>query len=208
MGGLKLLKSKVFIGLICLVIGGAGVFIIQSLSPKNTSDGPKIVEASTIFERIQAQNEMVGASQRYNITEKASNDNTMDTFLGRIHVPFTENSFWYRYVGTIKAGVNLADANFSKKDDGTIVASLPAPYIISNTPDKDASGVLEENNNILNPIHIEDIDAFMRQCVEKSESESVSNGLYDEAKKNIEKNIEGMFQAALGPDTKVTFEWR
>ena len=28
MGGLKLLKSKVFIGLICLVIGGAGVFKI------------------------------------------------------------------------------------------------------------------------------------------------------------------------------------
>ena len=44
--------------------------------------------------------------------------------------------------------------------------------------------------------------------MEKSESESISNGLYDEAKKNIEKNIEGMFQAALGPDTKVTFEWR
>lgn len=208
MGGLKLLKSRVFIGLICLVIGGAGVLAIQNLSPKNTSDGPKIVEASTIFERIQAQNEMVGASQRYNITEKASNDNTIDTFLGRIHVPFTENSFWYRYVGTIKAGINLKDASFSKKDDGTIVASLPAPYIISNTPDMNESQVLEENNNILNPIHVEDLDAFMRQCVEKSESESVNNGLYDETKENIEKNIEGMFQAALGPDTKVTFEWR
>jgi len=208
MGGLKLLKSKVFIGLICLVIGGAGVLAIQNLSPKNTSDGPKIVEASTIFERIQAQNEMVGASQRYNITEKASNDNTIDTFLGRIHVPFTENSFWYRYVGTIKAGINLKDASFSKKDDGTIVASLPAPYIISNTPDMNKSQVLEENNNILNPIHVENLDAFMRQCVEKSQSESVNNGLYDETKENIEKNIEGMFQAALGPDTKVTFEWR
>jgi len=208
MGGLKLLKSRVFIGLICLVIGGAGVLAIQNLSPKNTSDGPKIVEASTIFERIQAQNEMVGASQRYNITEKASNDNTIDTFLGRIHVPFTENSFWYRYVGTIKAGINLKDASFSKKDDGTIVASLPAPYIISNTPDMNKSQVLEENNNILNPIHVEDLDAFMRQCVEKSQSESVNNGLYDETKENIEKNIEGMFQAALGPDTKVTFEWR
>ena len=67
---------------------------------------------------------------------------------------------------------------------------------------------LEENNNILNPIHVEDLDAFMRQCVEKSQSESVNNGLYDETKENIEKNIEGMFQAALGPDTKVTFEWR
>ena len=184
MGGLKLLKSRVFIGLICLVIGGAGVLAIQNLSPKNTSDGPKIVEASTIFERIQAQNEMVGASQRYNITEKASNDNTIDTFLGRIHVPFTENSFWYRYVGTIKAGINLKDASFSKKDDGTIVASLPAPYIISNTPDMNKSQVLEENNNILNPIHVEDLDAFMRQCVEKSQSESVNNGLYDETKEN------------------------
>lgn len=208
MGGLKMLRSKALIALVCLVVGGAGVLAFQYLNPKDTSSGPKVLEASTIFERIKAQNEMVGASQRYNITEKASNDNTIDTFLGRFHVPFTENSFWYRYVGTIKAGVNLADANFSKKDDGTIVASLPAPYIISNTPDMDASGVLEENNNILNPIHIEDIDAFKKQCVEKSQSVSVDNGLYDEARRSVETNIRNMFQAALGPDTKVDFDWR
>lgn len=72
----------------------------------------------------------------------------------------------------------------------------------------DASGVLEEHNNIFNPIHVKDVDALQQQCMEKSESETVDNGLYDEAKANIEANIRGMFQSALGADKVVTFEWR
>lgn len=72
----------------------------------------------------------------------------------------------------------------------------------------DASGVLEEHNNILNPIHVKDVDAFQQQCMEKSESETVDNGLYDETKTNVEANIRGMFQSALGADQAIAFEWR
>lgn len=205
--------SRLGIGLLCLVIGLVlgviGHIAFINYNPPDTPENqPEILQASTVLERIKAENEMVGASQRYNITEKETDKNHIDTLLGTIDIPFTENSFWYRYVGTIKAGVNLSDASITQQDDGTIVVSLSQPYIISNTPDMDASGVLEEHNNILNPIHVKDVDAFQQQCMEKSESETVDNGLYDEAKANVEANIRGMFQSALGADQAIAFEWR
>lgn len=87
--------------------------------------------------------------------------------------PFTRNSFWYRYAGTIKAGVNLENAEITLKGN-TITITMDKPYVISNTPDMQKSGVLEENNNVFNPIKVEDVTAFERQCKERSESEAPS----------------------------------
>ena len=64
----------------------------------------------------------------------------------------------------------------------------------------DKSGVLEENNNIFNPITVEDSDAFRRQCVERSE-EAVAGGLLDEAKTNAEGQLTQIFNAAFEKDT-------
>ena len=127
-----------------------------------------------------------------------------------IHIPFTTNSFWYRYCGTIKVGVDLSKATYDTSgDDGrTITISLDQPYIISNTPDMDKSGVLEENNNLLNPIHVEDVDAFQRKCIEESEKEIAEGGIYDEAKQNTEDNIRNMFNSALGDSYTIEFNWR
>lgn len=79
--------------------------------------------------------------------------------------------------------------------------TLDQPFIISNTPDMDKSGVLEENNNIFNPITVEDSDAFRRQCVERSEEEAVAGGLLDEAKTNAEGQLTQIFNAAFEKDT-------
>lgn len=207
-------KSKLGVGLTCLVIGlligviGHIAFLNYNPPDNDNASTAQILSASVVFERIQAENEIVGASQRYNIVEKSTSKSSVETFVGTFDIPFTENSFWYRYIGIIKAGVSLADATYTTKDNGTIVISLPQPYIISNTPDMDASGVLEEHNNIFNPIHVEDVDSFQRQCIKKSTSETVDNGLYDEAKANVEANIRGVFQGAFGSDQQVEFEWK
>lgn len=209
--GLSMRQNPWAIGLICLAIGlflgVLGHVAFLNYNPPDVPEGTQVLEAAVVLERITEQNEMVGASQRYNIVEKSTNKNTVSTLLGDFDIPFSENSFWYRYVGTIKAGVNLADATYTTRD-GTIVVSLSQPFIISNTPDMDASGVLEERNNILNPIHVEDVDAFQKQCKERSQSETIDNGLYDEARKNVEANIRDIFQGAMGTEQQVEFEWR
>ena len=118
-----------------------------------------------------------------------------------------DNSFWYRYEGTLKAGVNLETAGIEARDNNLTITLDPA-YIISNTPDMESSGVLEERNNVLNPIEVGDVDAFQRWCVEQSEAQAVEGGLLDEAQAEAENQIRQLFYAALGEDVTVSFVWR
>lgn len=196
-------KAKfIIIGLIIgLLLGIAGTIFIQNHNPKDQYT----LTPSVVFERVVQKNELVSASQNYNITDKATGNNVK--LFDAIDIPFTGNSFWYRYVGTIKAGVDLSTAEFSQNGT-TITISLDQPYIISNTPDMDKSGVLEENNNILNPIHIEDVDKFQRACVEQSEATALEGDLMDEARANAAQDIQDMFNAALGSEYTIDIQWR
>lgn len=189
------------IGLILgLVLGVIGTVFIQSFNPKDEHQ----LTASVVFDRIIAKNELVSASQSYNITDKAGSSMS---FFELFDIPFTDNSFWYRYVGTIKAGVDLENADYAQNEN-VITVTLNQPYIISNTPNMDESGVMEERNNIFNPIHIEDVDAFQRLCIEKSETSVMEGDLMDEARMNAETDIRDMFNAALGDAYQINFIWR
>ncbi|WP_321972258.1 DUF4230 domain-containing protein [Paratractidigestivibacter sp.] len=198
----KILVYGLIIGLLVGIFGISALFRAGEARYRQANT----LSPSIVFSRIVSENEMVSASQQYNIVDKSTDDNTLFDI---IHIPFTENSFWYRYCGTIKVGVNLKKATYETSADGkTITVTLDAPYIISNTPDMDKSGVLEENNNLLNPIHVEDVDAFQRKCIEQSETEIAAGGIFDEAKQNTEDNIRGMFNSALGDAYTVEFSWR
>lgn len=195
---IKLIAVSLIVG---LALGAAGILLFNAHNANEADQSP---EASVVFDRITQQDTMITASQRYQIVDKVSDENEI---LGSIKVPFTENSFWYRFVGTIQAGVDLDEAAFDS-DGKNITVTLPLPYIISNTPDREKMGVLEEHNNILNPIHVEDIDAFQKKCIEMSQEEAKEGGLLEEARVNAEKNITGMFVAALGDECTVSFNWQ
>ncbi len=201
----KKLNSKVKLAatgfIVGIIIGVLGTVFFQNYNPVDKSSSPA---PSVVFDRIVSQDELVCASQKYNITDKATDANT---FCNLFDIPFTQNSFWYRYVGTIKVGINLKQASYETKGN-VITISLEQPYIISNTPNMDESGCLEENNNILNPIHVEDVTAFQQRCVEQSEAEVVKGGIMDEARQNAEQNIRDMFNAALGNSYTIEFIWR
>ena len=84
-----------------LLIGVFTTLFVQNFNPP---DKERTVTASVVFDRIIAQDELVCASQQYNITDKATNKTTIFDICD---IPFLENSFWYRYVGIIKVGVYL-----------------------------------------------------------------------------------------------------
>ena len=198
MGKVKFISIGLIVG---LVLGIVGTIFIQNHNPIDQRQ----LTPSVVFERVVQKNELVSASQNYNITEKSTGNNVK--LFDAIDIPFTGNSFWYRYVGTIKAGVDLGSAEFAQNGN-TVTISLDQPYIISNTPDMDKSGVLEEYNNILNPIHIEDVDAFQRACIEQSEASALEGDLMDEARTNAVQDIQDMFNAALGNAYTIDVQWR
>ncbi|WP_222419883.1 DUF4230 domain-containing protein [Enorma burkinafasonensis] len=208
MGFLKLEKAKarlVKVGAVAAAVGAVlGVIGTLFMVNYNPPDESSHQEASVVFGRIVSQNELVSVSQDYNIVDKAGDSNS---FFGLFDLPGTQNSFWYRYAGTIKAGVDLETADFTCQGN-TITITLDPPGIISNDPDMEVSGVLEENNNILNPIHVEDVDEFQRWCEEQSEAQAIEGGLLDEARLETEDRLTDLFYVALVDEYTVEFVWR
>ena len=199
---MRLVKVGLIGAFVGIVLGVVGTIFISNYNPKDES---VVDNVSVVFGRIVDQNEMVCASSDYTFVEKASDNVRLFDF---IDLPLSGNSFWYRYSGTIKVAVGLDDAEYSQSGS-TISVTLSQPYISSNTPDMNVTGVLEENNNALNPIKVEDVDALQRDCVKRSEEITASDGdLMATARENAESNITRMFEAALGEDYAVEFVWR
>lgn len=197
---IKLAKVGSICVVVGLVLGIVGTLFFSNYNPADSKEET----ASIVFGRIVEQNELVSVSQDYNIVDKKSDANS---FFGLFDIPLTGNSFWYRYAGTIKAGVNLETADISEQDDKVTITLDPA-YIISNTPDMETSGVLEENNNVLNPIQVGDVDEFQRWCVEQSEEQAVEGGLLEEAQAEAENQLSQLFYAAMGDDVTIEYVWR
>lgn len=196
--------KSIKVGGICVVIGlvlgiVGTLFVSNYNPPDNIGD-----QASVVFGRIVSQNELVSVSQDYNITDKQED---ASSFFGLFDIPLTNNSFWYRYAGTIKAGVNLQTAELQTSGN-TLTITLDPAYIISNTPDMEKSGVLEENNSVFNSIDVGDVDAFQQWCREESEVQAVEGGLLDDAQAEAEDRLTQLFTAALGDDVTVQFVWR
>lgn len=184
-----------------IAIGVAGTFFAVNYNPPDEDDTDQL---SVVLERVQSRGELVSVSQNYSIVDKASNQAKLFDF---IDIPFTEKSFWYRYNGTIKAGINLETLEYERLNNG-VKLIVDSPYIISNTPDMKTSGVLEERNNVLNPIKVADVDKFQTECRSRSEEETVNAGLLEEARAEAETRLTELFQTAIGDSFTVSFEWR
>lgn len=196
-------KSVVFALIGGILIGSGSVLFFQWYNPRGVPKSSAF-DASLIMNRIVDRNEMVAASQDYTIVEKAGDRNKL---FDLIEIPFTQNSFWYRYSGVIEATVDLSAARWNTKGETAITVVLPEPTT-QNIPDMNVSGVLEERNNILNPIHVEDVDAFQRDCIAKSDQQAKEGGLLEQAKENARVNLQDMFDIACGKDVcKVEVEW-
>lgn len=193
-----------FVGvLIGAVIGAVGTLWIQrnALDPAEPEEADAV---AVVFERVVDEGELVTASQRYVDVEKVTD---AKSFYDLFDIPFTENSYWYRYAGTIKAAVDLGTAELVSYDGDTITLRLGMPYISSNTPDMDDSGVLEENNNILNPIQLKSHDNYEKTVKERVENAALGGDLIETAQHNAEAELAQLFSIALGRDCVVVIEW-
>lgn len=193
-----------FVGiLIGAVVGAVGVLWLQRNAPDpiNADDGDAV---TLVFERVMDEGELVTASQTYVNVEKVTDTKS---FYDLFDIPFTENSYWYRYAGTIKAAVDLETAKLVSQAGNTITLSMGVPYISSNTPDMEVSGVLEENNNLLNPIELKSHVDYEKTVKERVEAAALEGDLIETAKKNAEVELAKLFSVALGNEYIVVIEW-
>ena len=189
----NLSKKAKLIGIgaaIGLVIGAFSVFMLLTSNPPDKQQEPN-VDVAVLMSEISQINELATASQTYTVVEKVeSNSKLFDT----IDIPFSENFFILTYMGELKAGVNLDEAQVALEGT-TVKVSLPQATILSDAIDTTSFKVLQ--NNFLNPIGVEDVTQYIDESRQEAEAAAISGEVLNEAQENAVSSIEALLGAAL-----------
>lgn len=102
-----------------------------------------------------------------------------------LSIPLTKRVLIFTYDGYIKAGLNLDEASIEVANNMIYIA-LPEPTVQDNVILEDTIKVIDQNNNVLNPLEFEDTMKIIAREKQKMEARAIDNQLLEDARKNAE----------------------
>lgn len=106
------------------------------------------------------------------------------------NIPLTKKSFIIKCSGAIKAGVDFSSIEISVDEESKIISvSIPGAKIISNEINNGSYEMLDEHNNLFNPITPVDANAAEQTIKEKAETDAITSGILTKAEDNAKKVI-------------------
>ena len=165
---------------------------------------PKI-ELDVIYEEIKGIAEL--ATVEYLFTDAARYSDSQQ--IGDWIVPFTEKSFTLKWDGVIKAGIQVDQIVIDvDEEEMVITVTLPAAQILSYEVDNESIELLDEKNNVFNPISVEDKVQLDTATEEEMKDRAVKQGLLEQAQENAEDIITNLLMAyeAIGNDYTIVFQ--
>ena len=153
-----------------------------------------------IFERLVNSNELTTVKYNYsNVLSIKDNLKFKD-----INIPFTERVIILKYDGHIKAGVDL-DKGKIKIHGKTLTITLPNATILDNIINEEDIKVLNEKDNIFNPLENQEVFDTLSKCKLEKETELINSGFLTEVNNDTKVFIEDLFKS-LDFNVKVIFQ--
>lgn len=186
----KSLKAKVvqaIILLLLILLIACGCFIGGVIFNSNQPQEETIptINSIQVINDIQSIGEL--ATIKYIYTDMGKFENTQQ-FKG-YNIPLTTKSFILSWNGTIKAGVDTKEITININDDNKIIlVHIPNAKILSHETDENSVEIFDENNNIFNPITLEDYSSFFAESKLEMEQRALDNGILNDAIENA-KNV-------------------
>lgn len=161
-----------------------------------------VITDSLISEQLNALRELVTTEYLYTNSGKYENQNQI-TIIGKdINIPFTGKRFIVAYDGRIKAGVDIGQAQIDIDEDArAITITLPKSEIISHETFEDTLVVLDETNNVFNPISIENYNEFVSEQKDGMEKKAIERGLLTNADAEAKLMVQSFLSQIPGIDT-------
>lgn len=167
-----------------------------------------VITDSLISEQLNALRELVTTEYLYTNSGKYENQNQI-TIIGKdINIPFTGKRFIVAYDGRIKAGIDIGKAQIDIDEDArAITIALPKSEIISHETFEDTLVVLDETNNVFNPISIENYNEFVSAQKDSMEEKAIERGLLTNADVEAKLMVQSFLSQIPGIDTyKLTIQ--
>ena len=161
-----------------------------------------VITDSLISEQLNALRELVTTEYLYTNSGKYENQNQI-TIIGKdINIPFTGKRFIVAYDGRIKAGVDIGQTQIDIDEDArAITITLPKSEIISHETFEDTLVVLDETNNVFNPISIENYNEFVSEQKDSMEKKAIERGLLTNADAEAKLMVQSFLSQIPGIDT-------
>ena len=91
-----------------------------------------------------------------------------------------------KWNGTISAGIDMSEVSISTNKAGNkLIVTVPSVKILAFTIDKESFVLLDEQNNLFNPISLEDLLELDVEIEEKMKSRALDNNLLRTAQNNV-----------------------
>lgn len=182
----KIIQTLILFLLVCVIASGCfigGVLFQNSVSQEETIPAINSIQVVT---DVQSIGEL--ATIKYIYTDMGKFENSQN-FKG-YNIPLTTKSFIISWNGTIKAGVDTEKINLDiNEETKKITVYIPNAEILSHETDENSVEVFDENNNLFNPITLEDYSSFFAESKVEMEQRAIESGILEDAQKNAENVI-------------------
>lgn len=183
----KIVHALILLILILLI--GCGCFIagIMFQNGNSIDESPTVeVDLAQLLTDVQEVGELTTVDYMYTDMGKFEDS---AKFNGH-DIPLTTKSFILSWDGVIKAGIDATKIEINVNNTAKVInVHIPEAEILSHETDEDSVQVFDENNNIFNPIEVEDYTSFFAQSKKQMEERALENGLLDEASENAKTVI-------------------
>ena len=177
--------------IVLLVVSIFSIIIKQQKTITTITDTPIVVEQITptiILDILSTENNGIDelSTLEYRFTDSAQFKDSRQ--IKNWKIPLTEKSFTLKWDGVIKVGINISDIKTTVKGD-TITITIPTTQIFSYDIDEDSVELLDEKNNIFNPITIEDKLKFDKSTEKEMKERAIENCILEKAQQNAKSVI-------------------
>ena len=160
-----------------------------------------MITNSLVGDRLAGLQELVTTEYIYTNSGKYENQNQI-TIIGKdFNVPFTGKRFIVAYDGRIKVGLDLNQARVNVDEEAhTVTVLLPDSQIISHETFEDTLVVLDETNNVFNPISIENYNEFVSGQKSDMERKAIDRGVLTSADAEAKRVVQSFLSLLPGMD--------
>lgn len=120
-------------------------------------------------------------------------------------IPFTDKSYIIKYNGYIKAGVDLSKAVVKDIKETSVELDVPVATITDSVLDEKSMVILDQKNNIFNPLDLGDYQDTLKKELNARELKVKKDGLLERAQDNADKILRKLLQGLGFKDIKINY---
>lgn len=184
----------------------AAIEALRAEAGKNEEDrliqeGKPEITNSTVSDQLNTLQELVTSEYIYTNAGKYENQNQIHIIGQGINIPFTGKRFIVAYDGRIKVGVDLSKSKINVDESArTVTVILPESEIVSHETFEDTLVVLDETNNVFNPISISDYNDFVGGQKALMEQKAIDRGVLTNARDEARRIAQSFLALLPGMD--------